>query len=156
MSASIEARAQLRIRRPAAAVCDAFTEPEQMTQFWFPRSSGALVPGETRYWYVFEDRDDPEIEVRVVALEPGRRLHIDWGGGGEFTTVEWRFIRESAESTFVYVTESGYTGSNEDMVAKALDSTGGFNLVLAAAKAWLEHHVALRIVEDHFPMQERR
>lgn len=151
MSSSLEARAQLRIRRPASAVFDAFVEPAQMTQFWFPRSSGPLEAGETCTWYVFADRDEPAIEVRVVALEPGRRIHIEWGGGGEFTTVEWRFIRESAESTFVYVTESGYTGSNEDMVAKALDSTGGFNLVLAAAKAWLEHGVALRIVADHFP-----
>lgn len=151
MSASIEARAQLRIRHPASGVYAAFVDPAQMTHFWFPRCSGPLEVGGTCYWHVFADRDEPEIEVRVVALDPGRRIHIEWGGDDEFTTVEWRFIRESAKATFVYVTESGYTGSNEDRVARALESTGGFNLVLAAAKAWLEHGVSLRIVEDHFP-----
>ena len=151
MGASTEARAQLRIRRPAEAVFEAFVDPAIMTRFWFPRSSGRLEAGETRTWYVFPDRDDPAIEVRVLALEPSRRIHIEWGGDGEFTTVEWRLVTESPDSTFVYVSESNYAGTREEILAKALESTGGFNLVLAAAKAWLEHEVALEIVRDHFP-----
>jgi hypothetical protein len=37
------------------------------------------------------------------------------------------------------------------MVAAALDSTGGFHLVLAGAKAWLEHGIELGVVPDHLP-----
>ncbi len=49
------------------------------------------------------------------------------------------------------VVESGYGGSDDDVITRALDSTGGFHLVLAAAKAWLEHGVPLNIVRDHAP-----
>ena len=33
----------------------------------------------------------------------------------------------------------------------ALDSMGGFSLVLAALKAWLEHGIALNLVADRNP-----
>jgi len=36
-------------------------------------------------------------------------------------------------------------------VKQALDSTGGFVLVLAGAKAFLEHGIALNLVADRFP-----
>jgi NAD(P)-dependent dehydrogenase (short-subunit alcohol dehydrogenase family) len=34
--------------------------------------------------------------------------------------------------------------------ATALDSTGGFALMLAGAKAFLEHNIVLNLIEDHF------
>jgi hypothetical protein len=36
-------------------------------------------------------------------------------------------------------------------VAAAIDSTGGFSLLLAALKAFLEHGIELNLVEDHAP-----
>jgi len=36
-------------------------------------------------------------------------------------------------------------------VEQALDSVGGFNLVLAGLKAFLEHGIELNLVRDRFP-----
>lgn len=47
------------------------------------------------------------------------------------------------------IEETGFTGSPEAIMACALDSTGGFNQVIVAAKALLEHGVALNVVADH-------
>ena len=147
----ILSRAQLLIRRPAPHVYDAFVNPDVMTRFWFPRSSGRLEAGKSVRWYVTAGAEGPVIEVRVGDLDPGRRIEIEWGGDGEFTKVIWTFEPQSPASTFVRVVESGYGGSDDDVIARALDSTGGFHLVLAAAKAWLEHGVPLNIVRDHAP-----
>ena len=88
-------------------------------------------------------------EVRVKAIEKHRRILIEWGNGG-FTTVEWTFIPRSADTTYVRVVNSGFTGDGDEIVGQALESTGGFALVLAAAKAFLEHGIDLRIVADRF------
>ncbi|MGN6546152.1 MAG: hypothetical protein ACTHK7_13945 [Aureliella sp.] len=46
---------------------------------------------------------------------------------------------------------SGFTGSPQEVTAQVIDSTGGFNLVLAAAKALLEHGIKLNLIRDRFP-----
>ncbi len=51
------------------------------------------------------------------------------------------------KSTFVTLINHSFSGSGDEKVAKAIDSTGGFNLVIAAAKAWLEHGIELKVVE---------
>ena len=45
----------------------------------------------------------------------------------------------------------GFRGDADEIVAKALDSTGGFNLVLAGAKFFLEHGLEPNLVVDHAP-----
>ena len=47
------------------------------------------------------------------------------------------------------ITNSGLRG--DDVIAEALDLTQGWNLVLAAAKAWLEHGIDLKLVADKAP-----
>ena len=86
-------------------------------------------------------------DVRVKAIEPGRRILIDWDLDDP-TEVEWTF-EPRAEETWVTVVNRGFRG--DDPVAQALDSTGGFALVLAGAKIWLEHGIAPRFVEDRHP-----
>jgi hypothetical protein len=49
------------------------------------------------------------------------------------------------------VTNSGFTGSGDEVVKQALDSTGGFALVMAGAKAFLEHGIALNLIADRYP-----
>ncbi|WP_332702053.1 hypothetical protein [Devosia sp.] len=49
------------------------------------------------------------------------------------------------------VVDSGFTRPGDEVVAKALDSRGGFGLVLAEAKAWLEQGLALNLVPDRHP-----
>ena len=52
---------------------------------------------------------------------------------------------------FVTVTSSGFSGNGDEVVKQALDSIGGFTLVLAGAKALLEHNITLNLVPDRFP-----
>ena len=44
-----------------------------------------------------------------------------------------------------------FSGKADEVVAKALDSTGGFHLVLAGAKFFLEHGIEPNLVVDHAP-----
>ena len=81
-------------------------------------------------------------------LVDGRRILVEWGDPA--TTVEWAFD-DRGDSTLVVVVNSGFQGSDDDKVARALDSAGGFSFVLAALKAWLEHGIQLNIVADHHP-----
>ena len=138
------ARATMLIRRPTAEVFGAFADPAVTSRFWFTRGSGRLQPGARVRW-------DWEMygvgtDVLVRAIEPGRRILIDWDTADEPTEVEWLFEAIGAD-TFVTVENRGFENS-PDGVARALESTGGFNLVLAAAKFWLEHGIDPRIIED--------
>lgn len=138
------ARATMLIRRPPAEVFAAFVDPDVTTRFWFSRASGALAPGARVTWYW--DHCAASGEVVVREFEPGRRLLIDWP-----TPVEWRFEAHGPDATFVRIAAWGFPGDEAEQVAQALDSTEGFNLVVAACKAWLEHGIALRVVVDKQP-----
>lgn len=138
------------IRRPAAEVFEAFADPAVTTKFWFSKGGGRLEPGAKVRWDW--EMYGASADVVVKAIEPERRILIDWGDEAEgFTQVEWRFEPRGEDQTFVTVVNSGFTGTGDEQVAKALDSLGGFNLVLAGAKAWLEHGVALNLVPDRHP-----
>lgn len=55
----------------------------------------------------------------------------------------------TASSTVVNVTESGFTGSGDELVQQVADSTDGFSLVLAGLKGFLD--LQLNLVVDRFP-----
>ncbi len=141
------AKAELLIRKPVAEVFEAFVDPDLITKFWFDRSTGRLEAGKTVEWHW--ELINGTAEIRVKAIEENKRILIEWGNGG-FTTVEWTFYPRSAETTYLRVVNSGFIGEGDEIVSQALESTGGFALVLAAAKAYLEHGIALNIVADRF------
>ena len=89
--------------------------------------------------------------VDVKFIEPNKRILLDWGPAGQATIVEWLFSERPDNCTFVDITNSGFTGTDDELVAKALDSATGFTLVLAGHKAWLEHNVQLNLVPDRHP-----
>ena len=89
-------------------------------------------------------------QVMVKAIEKNRRILIEWGGGGNFTTVEWLFTPHK-DGTFVSITNEGFSGTADEIVAQAMDSTGGFTIVLAGLKAFLEHDVILNLISDKSP-----
>jgi hypothetical protein len=51
----------------------------------------------------------------------------------------------------VQVTETGFKGDGDELVARAAGSTGGFTIALCALRALLEHDVVLTVVRDRFP-----
>lgn len=147
LSPQLGVQAQMLIRRPAGEVFRAFVDPACTTRFWFTRSTGPLAPGaEVRWeWEMY----GAATTVRVVAFEPDRRLRIEWDDPP--APVEWRFEARGADRTLVTVETSGFRGSDDEVLGQALDSKGGFTIVLAACKALLEHGVQLELVRDQFP-----
>lgn len=137
-------RAEMLIRRPASQVYQAFVDPATTSRFWFTRSSGPMKQGCTVTWYW--DMYGVAAQVEVVALEPDRRIVVHWP-----TRVEWVLSPRSADATLVTITESGFTGTEDEQVSQAMDSMGGFSLVLAGCKAWLEHAIELDLVADRAP-----
>jgi hypothetical protein len=65
--------------------------------------------------------------------------------------VEWIFSPQEDGTTFVTITETGFTGGGDELVKQVTDSTQGFSLVLAGLKALLEHDVRLNLVADRYP-----
>jgi hypothetical protein len=51
----------------------------------------------------------------------------------------------------VSITESGWTGTGDELVEYATTATQGFTWTLAGLKALLEHNVRLNLVADRFP-----
>lgn len=141
------ARTHMLIRKPVATVFQAFVDPAITSRFWFSRGSGRLVPNTEVTWYW--DMYGASARVKVIAVEQNRRILIEWP-----TPVEWVFAPRSADAadaTFVTITASGFGGTDDEQVAKAIDSMGGFSFLLAGCKAFLEHGIELELVRDHNP-----
>jgi uncharacterized protein YndB with AHSA1/START domain len=145
----IVAKAEMLIRSPVAKVFEAFVEPAITSKFWFSRGSGKLEAGKTVRWdwemYGFS------VDARVKALEPNKRILVEWSAYGMPTDIEWVFSARRNGTTFVSITNSGFGGSPQEIASNAVGSTEGFSFVLAGAKALLEHNVLLNLVPDRFP-----
>lgn len=139
-------KAQMLIRRPVTEVFEAFVNPVITTKFWFTQSSGRLEPGKEVRWDW--DHYGVSTEVRVKRLEADRRILIEWDDPP--CPVEWIFTPR-ADGTLVRISNWGFRGSDDDVVAQAIDSMGGFTIVLAGLKALLEYGVVLNLVADHHP-----
>jgi uncharacterized protein YndB with AHSA1/START domain len=137
------------IRKPVAEVFEAFVNPDITTKFWFTKSSGRLQAGKQVQWDW--EMYGISIPVTAKAIEPNTRIVIEWPGYSGPTTVEWKFAPQQDGTTFVSITEAGFTGDGDDLVKQVTDSTQGFSLVLAGLKALLEHDVRLNLVPDRYP-----
>jgi uncharacterized protein YndB with AHSA1/START domain len=116
----------------------------------FTKSSGKLEPGTNVRWEW--EMYDVSATVRVKELEENSRILIEWDPDSpEVIECEWRFYSGEGDTTFVRITETGYEGSRDEIVARVIDSTSGFAFVLCALKALLEHDVELTIVADSHP-----
>ena len=63
----------------------------------------------------------------------------------------WTFTPYEGDATFVAITETGFEGVGHELVEHIAGSTQGFTLVLAGAKALLEHGIRLNLVPDRYP-----
>lgn len=143
------AKTGMLIRKPVAYVFEAFINPDITTKFWFTKSSGRLEAGKQVQWDW--EMYGISIPVTAKAVEPNKRIVIEWPGYGTPTTVEWIFAPQEDGTTFVSITNAGFTGDGDALVKQATDSTQGFSLVLAGLKALLEHDVRLNLVADRYP-----
>ncbi len=148
------AKAEMLIRKPASEVFEAFVNPAITSKFWFTKGSGRLQAGKKFRWDW--EMYGHSVEVRVKAIKEDKRILIEWGAYGTPTTVEWAFTSRPDNTTFVSITNTGFSGDDDEVVKQALDSTEGFTLVLAGAKAFLEHNIILNLVADRFPDAVRK
>ena len=148
------AKTGMLIRKPVNEVFEAFVDPDLTAKFWFTKSSGRLEPGKQVQWDW--EMYNVSIPVTTKAIDPNKRLVIEWPGHGGPTTVEWTFEDCGDGTTFVEVTESGFSGTGDEVVQKAIDSSQGFSFVLAGAKALLEHSLKLNLVPDRYPKTDQK
>jgi uncharacterized protein YndB with AHSA1/START domain len=137
------------IRKPVAEVFEAIVNPEITKNFWFTQGSGRLEVGKRVQWDW--EMYDVSIHATARAIEPNGRIVIEWPGYSGPTIVEWMFAPQSDGTTFVAVSESGFTGSGDQLVKYVADSTQGFSLMLAGLKAFLEHGLRLNLTADRYP-----
>jgi uncharacterized protein YndB with AHSA1/START domain len=145
-------KTQMLIRKPVAEVFEAFVDPAITTKFWFTKSSGRLEPGKVIRWDW--EMYGASAQVNVQEVEPNRRILIEWDDPP--CPVEWLFTPRADNTTLVSISTWGFCGSEDEVVAKALDSMGGFTFVLAGLKALLEYNVVLTLVADHYPDAHRK
>lgn len=143
------ARAEMRIRRPVPAVFDAFIDPALTSRFWFTSGSDRLDAGVPVRWTW--EMYGVSTEVQVLDLQPNRRIFVRWSADEPPATVEWTFTALPDDTTFVSIVNAGFRGSPREIAEQLIAATEGFTLVLAGAKAFLEHGLELHLVADRFP-----
>jgi uncharacterized protein YndB with AHSA1/START domain len=141
--------AEMLIRKPVSEVFNAFVDPIVTTRFWFTKSSGSLEAGNQVNWTW--EMYGISMPVSVISIEKNSRILLEWGEGDEKTAVEWTFKSPDDDSTFVSIVNGNFKGDVEKIIHQLRNATEGFTLVLAGAKAWLEHGVELNLVGDRFP-----
>src|SRR5947208_7750464 len=102
------------IRKPVAEVFEAFVNPDITTKFWFTKSSGRLEVGKQVQWDW--EMYGISIPVTAKAIEPNRRIVIEWPGYGSASTVEWIFTSQEDGTTLVSVPNYGLTGDGAGLV----------------------------------------
>ncbi|WFP77677.1 SRPBCC family protein [Mesorhizobium sp. WSM4906] len=141
------AEAGMLIRRPVADVFAAIVDPTITTKFWFTHSSGRLGAGKTVQWEWRMYGVSTTVEVSEIV--PNEKIVMQWSEPP--TTVVWTFTQMPGDTTFLEVSNFGFAGSGDQQVQQAIGSTGGFSLVLAGAKAWLEQGLMLGLIGDRHP-----
>lgn len=147
---SLSAKARIRIRSSPSEVFNAFAHADAMSKFWFTRRDDGLNEGETVTWFLGGGEDAYAFDVFVKELKYPNKLVIEWGhDDNNYTQVTWSFEESGEGETILTIEETGYSGDRDAIIERALDSTGGFNQVIVAAKALIEHGVAVNVVADH-------
>ena len=86
------AKAEMLIRKPVAEVFNAFVDPAVTSKFWFSRGSARLEAGKEVRWdwemYGFS------AEAKVKALEPNKRILVEWSAYGAPTDIQLEQLRQ--------------------------------------------------------------
>lgn len=140
----------MMIRKPVAAVFQAFIDPVVTTRFWFTKSSGKLETGKTVTWEW--EMYNVSSDVLVKEIVPNSKISVEWDNTpGTTTTVDFEFTALTADTTYVVIKNQGFHQTGDELIQAINDNTGGFTTVLDGLKAWLEFGIELNLVRDKFP-----
>lgn len=134
------------IRKPIQEVFEAFINPEITTNFWFTKSTGKLEEGKTVTWEW--EMYGAKSEVKVLQIIPNQLIKTEWGLYSN--NVDYEF-KEMEKGILVIIKSYGYSETGDELLSVINDNTGGFTTVLDGCKAYLEHGINLRLIEDKFP-----
>ena len=141
----------LLIRRSPHDVFEALADPSITTRFWYTKSTEKMAEGAelTWEWEMYH----ASARVWVKEVQAGRRIRFCWDSydPSHPTTVEFQFVPYENDTTYLRITETGFTGDADTQVRQALDSTVGFTFLLSSLKAALEHDITLRVTMDAHP-----
>ena len=139
------------VRRPPHQVFEALADPSITTRFWFTKSTGRMAQGAELTWEWEMYRASGRVWVKEIQAD--RRIRFTWDGydPSHPTTVEFQFIPYENDTTYLQITETGFSGDADTQVRRALDSTAGFTFLLSSLKAALEHDITLRVTLDAHP-----
>jgi len=146
MESKIFVQAQMLIRKPIHEVFEAFINPEITTNFWFTKSTGKLEEGKTIIWEW--EMYNAKSEVKVLQIIPNQLIKTEWGLFSN--NVDYEF-KEMQKGTLVIIKSYGYSEKGDELLLVINDNTGGFTTVLDGCKAYLEHGINLKLIEDKFP-----
>lgn len=146
MSSNVYVEAQMLIRKPVEDVFEAFINPEITTNFWFTKSTGKLEEGKTITWEW--EMYDVKKMVNVHQIIPNQLIKTEWGEPSVHVDYEFKTMEKG---TLVVIKSYGFSQTGEDLLKQINDNTGGFTTVLDGCKAYLEHGINLRLIEDKFP-----
>ena len=147
---TMKAAARTIIRRAPAEVFAAIVDADKMSKFWFTRTDDRLKEGETSRWALGAAEDAFAFDIVVKELREPEKIVIEWeAADGKRHLVTWSFEETAQGDTILAIEETGFSGSDDAAVEQVLDSTGGFNQVIIALKAFVEHGVAVNVVADH-------
>lgn len=146
MSSNVYVEAQMLIRKPVEDVFEAFINPEVTTNFWFTKSTGKLEEGKTVTWE-WEMYGVKNV-VNVHQIIQNQLIKTVWGEPS--VNVDYEF-KTMENGTLVVIKSYGFTQTGEELLRQVNDNTGGFTTVLDGCKAYLEHGINLRLIEDKFP-----
>lgn len=141
---------QMLIRKPAAEVFESFIDPEQTKNFWFTKGSAKLEEQREVEW----TWEMYGVSAKVVAtkIEKNKTIKFDWfNDDAEPTKVSIDFESFTKDTTFVKIKHFGFKQSRDQLVELLKDSTGGFTMVLAGLKSYLEHGINLNLIADKSP-----
>jgi len=141
----------LGIRKPVFEVFEAFIDPAITTKFWYTHATGKLKEGGKIEWRW--EMYDLVIPVNVLQIIENQAIILEWGDGQHKSKVKWEFNSVNENLTFLTITNYDFLGEGEELINQIKDSTKGFTFVLAGLKAWLEHKIQLRLVDDAFPKE---
>jgi uncharacterized protein YndB with AHSA1/START domain len=142
MNSNVYVEAQMLIRKPVEDVFEAFINPEVTTHFWFTKSTGKLEEGKTITW---EWEMYGVKRVKFIQIIENQLIKTEW------EILQQRRLNSKMEKGTLVIIKSYGFSEGEDLLKIINDNTGGFTTVLDGCKAYLEHGINLKLIEDKFP-----
>ena len=131
---------ELLIAKTPAEVFEAWVDPAKMARYFISSGTGRMEAGKTVVWSWGDV--GAEASVKVLEVEPARRLKFIWAGFGMESTVEATFEPKDG-GTRVAVREGAWEGDEGGIRRYGQQMQGWVNMLLCL-KAHLVFDVDLR------------